>query len=282
MSKVVVIILTFNSENILDRTIRAAANISSDIVIVDSGSTDETVKIAEALKCQIFARPFKNYGEQRNWAIREIGAKFDWQLHLDADEVLDDLAIHEIVAALKDPGPFFGFLLKRRTYFMNTALHRGGTSSWHLRLFRSGTTLCEDRKYDQHFICTGRTRRLRGLLHDVNVGNLSEWVTRHNRWSDAEVEELHRGKKDHANQLRPRLSGDPRERRRYYKGIYYRAPLILRPIGFFLYRYVIQLGFLDGRAGFLYAFFQALWFRMLIDAKLQERRAEPTPSSDRR
>jgi hypothetical protein len=56
--------------------------------------------------------------------------------------------------------------------------------------------------------------------------------------------------------------------------VYYGAPPLLRPLLYFLFRYVAQLGFLDGRVGFIYAFMQALWFRMMVDAKLVEQRLQ--------
>jgi len=106
-------------------------------------------------------------------------------------------------------------------------------------------------------------------MHDLNAATLSEWTARHNRWSDLEVNEL---LKPHpaGDVLQAQLSGDPRQRRRFYKGVYYRLPPGWRALGYFLYRYVVQLGFLDGRAGFYYTMLQSLWFRMLVDAKLSE------------
>jgi hypothetical protein len=82
-----------------------------------------------------------------------------------------------------------------------------------------------------------------------------------------------------SGQIAARLSGDPRERRRLYKGAYYSAPPILRAILLFLYRYVVQGGFIDGKAGFYYAFLQVLWFRMLVDAKLDESRDRSSMAS---
>jgi len=88
-----------------------------------------------------------------------------------------------------------------------------------------------------------------------------------------EAAELSREGEKPAGQLGGRLSADPRERRRMYKAGYYAAPPFARAVLLFIYRYIVQGGFLDGRAGFLYAFFQVLWFRMLVDAKLHERSA---------
>lgn len=266
-----VIVLTFNSAGVIERTLRAALEVSRSVFIVDSGSSDDTVAIATRLGCEVVNRPFKHYADQRNWAIDEFGARSEWQLHLDADEVLDAVAIAEIRRVLAAPGEATGFIFRRRTYFMGQALRFGGNDNFHLRLFKTGTARCEDRLYDQHFVSDRPGVRLRGVLHDMNVGSLTEWTARHNRWSDMEAAELLRPQGDNAGQIQARLSADPRERRRLYKGQYYKAPPMLRVVLLFIYRYVLQGGFLDGRAGFFYAFFQVLWFRMLVDAKLLEK-----------
>lgn len=265
-----VIVLTHNAAHVIERTVRAALDVSPCVYVVDSGSTDDTVAIVTALGCHVVHRAFKHYADQRNWAIDEFGHRSEWQLHLDADEVLDATAIAEIKRVLASPDGASGYIFRRRTYFLGRPLRFGGNDNFHLRLFRSGTARCEDRLYDQHFVSDQPGVRLRGLLHDMNVGSLTEWTARHNRWSDLEAAELRRPSGKAAGQIQARLSADPRERRRYYKGRYYSAPPILRPLLLFIYRYLIQGGFLDGRAGFLYAFFQVLWFRMLVDAKLQE------------
>jgi glycosyltransferase involved in cell wall biosynthesis len=266
-----VIVLTFNSASVIERTLRAALEVSRSVFIVDSGSSDDTVAIATRLGCEVVNRPFRHYADQRNWAIDEFGARSQWQLHLDADEVLDDVAIAEIRRVLAAPGEATGFIFRRRTYFMGQALRFGGNDNFHLRLFKTGTVRCEDRLYDQHFVSDRPGVRLRGVLHDMNVGSLTEWTARHNRWSDMEAAELLRPQGDNAGQIQAQLSADPRERRRLYKGQYYKAPPVLRVFLLFIYRYVLQGGFLDGRAGFFYAFFQVLWFRMLVDAKLLEK-----------
>jgi glycosyltransferase involved in cell wall biosynthesis len=278
-----VVILTFNSAEVIERTVNAALKVSPTIICVDSGSTDDTRQILERLGCQIHERPFKHYADQRNWSIETLGNRHAWQLHLDADEILDAAAIAAVLQAVAEPRRSDGFLLLRRTYFLGHALRYGGTSSWHLRLFRSGTGVCEDRLYDQHFICSGPSRKLRGLLHDMNIAPLTEWTARHNRWSDMEAAELLRPQDSESGARLPaRLGGDPRERRRAVRGAYYKAPRYLRAWAAFFVRYVLQLGFLDGRPGFIYAFFQVLWFRMLIDAKLDvasaaEGKAPATP-----
>jgi len=277
---VLVVVLTFNSSGVIEGTLRAAQQVSSNILVVDSFSTDNTRDRAAAMGCKVVTRAFKHYADQRNWAIQEYGNSYPWQLHLDADEALDDRAIASVHAALANPGGHSGFLLKRLTYFMNKPLRFAGENSWHMRLFRSGHGACEDRLYDQHFTCNGEVTRLEGLLHDRNVGTISEWTARHNRWSDLEAREL-RHPEATTGKLEAELSSDPRKRRRLYKGVYYRMPPALRALAYFFFRYVVQLGFLDGRVGFYYNFLQALWFRMLVDAKLAEAdAAEPDDRVD--
>ena len=261
-----VVVLTFNSSGVIEGTIRAAQQVSSNILVVDSFSTDNTRERAAAMGCNVVTRAFKHYADQRNWAIQEYGNAYPWQLHLDADEALDDRAIASVRAALASPGSCFGFLIKRLTYFMGKPLRFAGEN---MRLFRSGHGACEDRLYDQHFTCSGPVARLQGLLHDRNVGTISEWTARHNRWSDLEARELLRPQETEGK-LQAELSSDPRKRRRLYKGVYYRLPPGFRACTYFFFRYVAMLGFLDGRAGLYYNVLQALWFRMLVDAKLAE------------
>lgn len=278
-----VVVLTFNCADIIAQTLAQARRIDPHPFVVDSFSSDTTAEQVGA-EAHWVQRAFKNYGEQRNWAIAQIAPDCDWQLHLDADEVLDDAAVASILAVL-DQGASSShqaYLLRRVDYFMNRQLRHSGVNPWHLRLFRSGHGACENRLYDQHFVSDRPAGRLNGCMHDKNAVSLSDWTARHNRWSDLEVAELLKGhaKDPAAGLLHGRLGGDPRERTRWLKGLYYRLPGGLRSTAYFFYRYVFRLGFLDGREGLYFAFLQALWFRMLVDAKMQEaQRAATTASS---
>jgi glycosyltransferase involved in cell wall biosynthesis len=269
-----VVILTFNCAGIVADTIRQARKVSDDVRIVDSFSTDDTPAIAHRAGCAVVQRPFKNYADQRNWAIDQaVGS--GWQLHLDADEVLDDAAVAAIrgVVAAESRAPHDAYMLRRIDYFMGRRLRFSGVNPWHLRLFRTGRARCEERLYDQHFVASVPAGRLAGSMHDRTSMTLSDWTARHNRWSDLEAAELLAVDAQRDGVLRADLLGDPRERTRSLKGYYYRLPGGARAVAYFLYRYVVRLGFLDGREGFYFAILQALWFRVLVDAKLYEARA---------
>lgn len=268
-------ILTFNAGRIIRETLQQAFKVSTNVLVVDSGSTDGCDEVARALGCEVLQRPFVNYSDQRNWAISQVSDAYQWQLHLDADEVLDEDAIQSIKAVLAQKLASDAYMLKRRDYFMGRELRFSGVNPWHLRLFKSGTTQCESRLYDQHFVSNVSAERLNGVMHDKNSMDISDWIARHNRWSDLEADQILRDQQAGPGVLRARLLGDARERTRYLKKLYYRLPISGRAFAYFIYRYFFRLGILDGKAGFYFAFFQALWFRMLVDAKLYERRRQP-------
>ncbi len=276
-SRCAVVILTFNSASIVRETVAQAKKVSAQVFAVDSFSTDGTPDILRELGCTVVQRPFANYSDQRNWAIAQVEAHCEWQLHLDADEVLDATAVQEIGALLAGTPPHDAYLLRRRDYFMGRMLRFSGVNPWHLRLFRSGRGRCESRLYDQHFISPATPGRLSGFMHDKNSARLADWIASHNRWSDAEAKEKLGPRAAAEGVLQPRLMGDARERTRFIKELYYKLPTGMRALGYFVYRYVFRLGFLDGATGFYFAFFQALWFRMLVDAKMYEQRTQRAP-----
>jgi glycosyltransferase involved in cell wall biosynthesis len=241
--------------------------------VVDSGSTDATLDIVRAAGASVASHPFESYGAQRNWAIATLALRHPWQLHLDADERVTPELAAELRALFAGDGPpagIAGYYVPRLVHFHGQPIRHGGM--WpihHMRLFRTGRGRCEDRKYDQHFYVDGATGTLRApMIDDIRL-SLGEWTARHNRWADAEVDEILAP--SGSGVIQPG-SGDPVAEKRALRGRYNRAPLFWRALGLFLYRYVLRLGFLDGRWGLVFFVLQTFWFRFLVDAKLHERR----------
>jgi glycosyltransferase involved in cell wall biosynthesis len=265
-----VIVLSFNSEETLGTTLAQARLVSDEIFVVDSGSRDGTAQLAREAGATVVEHPFEHYGAQRNWAIDNLPITRPWQLHLDADEVMDATLVQAILA-LPDEPPHAGYFLPRYVKFLGRVLRHGGMSpTWHLRLFRSGVGRCEDRKYDQHFLlASGTAGKLHGAMIDDIRMTLSEWTARHNRWSDSEVAELDAS--DTAGRLTPDARGNPAQRKRFLRQQYNRMPLFVRPFALFVYRYFFRLGFLDGTQGFIFWVLQTFWFRFLVDAKIWEK-----------
>jgi glycosyltransferase involved in cell wall biosynthesis len=265
-----VILLSFNSQNSLGATLDRARLVADEIFVVDSFSTDGTVEIARSHGATVVQHAFEHYGAQRNWAIGNLPLGRPWQLHLDADEWMDDQLVAAI-QALPDEPEHDGYFLPRYLRFLGRVLRHGGMSpTWHLRLFRNGVGRCENRRYDQHFLLTrGTTGQLKGAMIDDIRMTLTEWTQRHNRWADGEVSELYAG--ETAGRLVADAHGNPAQRKRHLRQKYDRLPLFFRAFALFLYRYFYKLGFRDGTEGFIFWFLQSCWFRFLVDAKIWER-----------
>ena len=271
-----VVILTFNAEATIAATLQSVSSLSDDIHVVDSGSTDTTLQIVAGFTEKVTHHPFESYGAQRNWAIDTLAFKYDWQLHLDADERLSPELAADLAALIRTgfAAPNVGYFVPRMTWFLGRPIRHGGLyPSWHMRLFHKDHGRCEIRKYDQHFYVDGPSGRLRGAMIDDMRMSINEWVTRHNRWADAEADELENPSIG-PGVITADAGGDLVQRKRAQRERYNRAPLFLRAIGFFVYRYVIKLGFLDGPEGLIFFGLGTLWFRFLVDAKLYERRLQ--------
>lgn len=271
MLPVSVVILTFNAAETIGATLASAIAFSDDVHVVDSGSTDATLEIARSAGAKIVSHPFESYGAQRNWAIATLNLKHEWQLHLDADErVSDELAseLHELFADAGPPPAIAGYYIPRLVHFHQQPIRHGGMwPIFHMRLFRRGFGHCESRKYDQHFYVEGQSSKLNGpMIDDIRL-TLTEWSARHNRWADAEVDEI----LSPSSEIIQPGDATPVAVKRAQRSYYYKAPLFWRAFGLFFYRYVVKLGFLDGRWGLIFFVLQTFWFRFLIDAKLYER-----------
>jgi len=271
---VAAVVLTYNEEHNLPACLASLAGWVDQLFVVDSGSTDRTVEIARDALAVVVEHPFEHYGAQRNWAIDHLAITAPWTLHIDADERITPELRQSIVEALaNDRGDVDGYLVSRRTIFMGRWIRHGGHyPAWHLRLTRTGAARCEDRLYDQHFYVTGAVRKLQGDLIDTLTPDLATFTARHTRWAALEAAD-HESPTGGGGRIRGRLdSANAIERRRWLRDWYARLPLFVRPALYFLYRYVVRLGFLDGRAGLVFHVLQGFWFRFLVDACILERR----------
>lgn len=279
-----VIILTYNEEKNLPDCLASLEGLAEEIFVVDSGSTDQTPEIARAAGAIVVEHPFENYGRQRNWALDKLPLRFDWTLQLDADHRVTP----ELQAALRQlfnplpPEEVHGYMVSRRTMFMGKWIRYGGHYPvYHAVLFRRQAGRCEDKLYDQHFVVRGAVRKLRGDIIDVITDSLGTFTERHNRWSGLEAAEQSGATGQKGTQrIQPRIAGTPMEQRRFLKSAYERWPLFVRPFLYFLVRYFLRLGFLDGRRGLIFHVLQGFWFRFLIDAKIYEQRLLDKQAAD--
>ena len=275
MTDVSVIILTFNEEKHIARCLESLLSFTDKIFIVDSFSTDRTVEIARSMGAVVAQNRWVNYATQFNFGIANVPFQTAWLMRMDADEyVMPELAdeINQRVATL--PTGVGGIYVKRRVFFLNRWMRHGGFYPiWLLRIWRRGDGFCEQVWHDEHIKLTqGEPVRFDHDIVDHNLNNLTWWTQKHNHYTILEMINLlnYRYHFDQAETVQPRLFGTQEQRIRFLKEKYASLPLFTRPILYFLYRYFIRLGFLDGRAGLAWSFLQALWYRFLVDAKLME------------
>lgn len=271
-----VVILTHNEEANLPSCIGSLAGLKAEVFVVDSGSTDRTVKIAGDASCHVFHHPFESQAAQINWALQNLPIKTSWVMRLDADERLTPELAAELgtVLASADQNTA-AFEIKRRVYFWGRWIRHGGYYPiWLLRVWRAGNARCEQRWMDEHMlVSSGQIARLSHDLIDENYKGLSFWTDKHNRYADREVRDVLAS----AQQPSSVLPAGQMGRRRWMKQkLYSRAPLFVRAFLYWFFRYSILLGFLDGKPGLVFHFLQAFWYRFLVDAKLYEAELKST------
>ncbi|MDX1976744.1 MAG: glycosyltransferase family 2 protein [Pseudanabaenaceae cyanobacterium bins.68] len=268
------IILTKNEELNLATCLDSLQSLKAPVFIVDSGSTDATVAIAKSYGCEVVEHPFINQAQQLNWALANLKIDSDWVMRLDADERLTPELAAELLTALADAPPqISGYQAKRRVYFMGKWIRHGGYYPiWLLRVWRQGKAVCELRCMDEHMLLTeGSLGSLKFDFIDDNRKDLTFWTDKHNLYSDREVEDLLNQAPDQLLQdSSGKLQQQSRQKRWLKKNLYGNLPLFTRPFLYFIYRYIFQLGFMDGRTGLVFHFLQGFWYRFLIDAKLYQ------------
>ena len=269
-----VVILTRDEERHIERAIASVAPIANRVLVIDSGSTDRTVALAEARGARVLTNPWTCYASQFNWALDQLPEDTDWVLRLDADEVVTPALAAEIKLLLPELGPeFAGVRVWRRMTFLGRTIRHGGVFPIRvIRLFRHGRGYCEDRWMDEHILVDGAVADIKGEIIDDNRNSLSWWTQKHNSYASREAVDLLNLEYGFMAQDRmAKLCGDQASAKRWLKErVYARLPGGARALAYFLYRYVLRFGFLDGRAGLAFHALQGFWYRYLVDAKLHE------------
>ena len=245
---------------------------ADEIVMVDSGSTDGTIELAEKLGARVVQFRWNGkFPKKKNWALENVPWKNDWVLILDADERITPELAAEIQDELKNPRAD-GYFINRRFIFLGQWIrHCGYYPSWNLRLFRrrlgryeqmhAGDTASGDNEVHEHIIVNGASARLRNDMMHYAYPDIYTWMEKHNRYSNWEAEVEVRG-----DQRGKNISS--RRRLRMWS-----RRLPFRPTLRFIYSYFFKLGFLDGRAGYMFCRLLAT-YEMLNVFKARELRGQ--------
>jgi glycosyltransferase involved in cell wall biosynthesis len=250
---------------------------ADEIFVVDSQSTDGSAEIAERHGAKVAQFHFNGtWPKKKNWALENLPLKNEWVFILDADEVLPPEAAGEIARAIADAGEIVGYWVNRRFFFLGRWLRHSYYPNWNLRLFRhslgryekltGADTRSGDNEVHEHVVVHGPTARLQVEMDHHAFPSVEVFIEKHNRYSNWEARVA-------ADNFLGQSSGDLShagvERRRRLKTLSQR--LFFRPLLRFLYIYIWEKGFLDGRDGYYFARLHAI-YEFLSVAKTYELR----------
>ena len=241
-----VVIITRNEAHIISNTLQSLQGLTDDIVIVDSGSTDDTISICKRFNARVIETGWDGYGINKNKGITV--AKNDWILNLDADEAIDEeMKITLLELDLQDDNLIFEF--KFKNFFVGKWIRYGEWSGdKHVRLFNRKKIRWNDVAVHESLVLPPgiQTKLLKGnILHYTSRG-IDDYISKTIAYAKLNAAKYHRQGKQAG----------------FFK-------LRLAPGLTFFHHYILRLGFLDGWEGYLIAKTTA-WYTFLKYSYLKE------------
>ena len=232
--------------------------------MVDSQSTDKSVEIAKSYGANVVQFNFNgHWPKKKNWSLDNLPFRNEWVLIVDCDERIPPELWEEIAQVIRNE-EYAGYYLNRRVFFLGKWIRHGGKyPDWNLRLFKHKQGRYEnlntedipntgDNEVHEHVILQGKVGYLKNDMLHEDFRDLYHWLERHNRYSNWEARvyfNLLTGK-DESGTIGANLFGDAVQRKRFLKKVWVRLPF--KPLLRFILFYIIQRGFLDGKAGYIY------------------------------
>jgi glycosyltransferase involved in cell wall biosynthesis len=229
MPKLSVLIPTYNEESMIVDCLESV-KWADEILVVDSYSTDGTLKIARDYGARIIQHEYINSALQKNWAIPQCAHA--WVLQIDADERLEDDLQTQIREVLSDPlADVDGYRINFKHHLLRKWVrHSGVYPEYHLRLFRRDVGRFQDREVDAHLVVPARVITLQGHMLHFGMESVSHRLRAMDRYT--------------------RYEADEREK----QGKHYTwFNVVFRPLAVFFYYYIYKLGFLEGVRGLILA-----------------------------
>lgn len=256
-----VVILTYNEEANIEYALKSVCGWASEIFVVDSYSTDTTLEKVRNYTDNICQHPFSHCADQRNWALQNLPLSQDWILFLDADEEVTPQLQGELCATItRVDQDTAAFSLRHEFFFLDEPLRHAHFSIPHIRVIRINRAFWQRGEgTNEQCVVKGKIEVLQSKLLHNNRKKLSDWIRKHD-WYATESASCFLERKSHHQAKGPT------------EAIEEKLPLILHPFARFFYAYFLRLGFLDGKAGFAYAFLHDFWFPFLVYLKVQEMR----------
>ncbi|WP_316736050.1 glycosyltransferase family 2 protein [Pedobacter aquatilis] len=270
------IVLTYNEEIHLPRLLKSIRDLNAPLFILDSGSTDSTLKIAAEFQAEVKVNTFVNHPKQWDFALKNFDIQTPWIIGLDADQIVTP-ELFKLLAHFKDEdyNCINSIYFNRKNYFRGKWIRFGGYYPFYLlKMFRNGVGFSDlNENMDHRFIVPGKTKIWKeGFLLEDNLKEYDTdfWFKKHERYSDLIAEEEIERQHNIRNQtIKPSLLGSPDEQRAWFKNIWWKLPLGFRPYLYFLYRMLFKFGIFEGRKGIYFHYLQGFWFRMQVDKKIK-------------
>lgn len=241
VNKISVVLAVFNEERNLERCLDSIKDLADEIVVVDGGSTDKTLEIAEKFNARIIHTENKpNFHINKNMAIDE--ALGDWILQLDADEVVSEELSKEINQVLRKNNEINGYFIPRKNFFLGRFLKKGGQyPDYTLRLYRKGKGRLPAKDVHEQAEVEGKVGFLKSDLLHIRDKEFSTYLERFNRYTNLLATQLGKSK------LNIGL-------------ISFIDFIFIKPIYWFFSSYFRHRGYIDGFPGFVFALFSSIRF----------------------
>ncbi|MGB5771090.1 MAG: glycosyltransferase family 2 protein [Crocosphaera sp.] len=237
---------------------------ADEIFVVDSQSSDRSVEISQEYGANVVQFHFNGrWPKKKNWSLENLPFRNEWVLIVDCDERITPELWDEIEEAIKDNN-YHGYYLNRKVFFLGKWIRYGGKyPDWNLRLFRHQCGRYEnlstedipntgDNEVHEHVLLKGNVGYLKEDMLHIDFRDIYHWLQRHNRYSNWEARVYYNliTGKDDSGTIEANLFGDAVQRKRFLKKIWVKLPF--KPLLRFVLFYFIRLGFLDGKAGYIY------------------------------
>lgn len=265
------IIMTKNEEKNIVECLKSMKGFVKRCVVIDCGSTDQTVELAKEYGADVYFHEFEYYAKQFNWGIENTGIDTEWIIRLDADERFPkelNAEIEETIVKYKDQ-PMNGIVIEADLFFMGRWMKHGGRNKCKMMMFKKSCGCIEDRRRDAHSIISeGFSVQMKNHFLHYDFKDLDTFIRRYNWYATREMQDYI----DYTRGVEQNTVDDKtiQNTRKKKFGIYYKFPKFIRAWLLFIYIYIFRLGFLDGAAGLMFAFFDTYWYRFLVDAKIAE------------
>lgn len=264
------IIMTKNEEKNIAQCLQSIKGFAKRALVIDCGSTDQTVALAKENGADVVFHEFEYYAQQFNWGLDNGSIDTEWVIRLDADERFTpelNAELEEIIA--KGDENLCGITIEADYFFLGRRIRYGLRKKRKMMLFKKACGRLEDKRRDAHSVLSkGESVQAKHRFLHYDFKDLDSHIKRYNWYATREMMDyIDYTRGDAINVHADKLVQKQRQKK---YGVYYKAPRFLRAWLWFIYSYFFRLGFLDGREGFLYCYFECYWYRLLVDAKIYE------------